>query len=192
MLPCWLNWPPSLVVLVSTRGTWLISAANLHLSGCSTEMFLCFLLDNNENTQMLFFPSSGKATGVSVSIFSPFVAMSSKSRSTEKGKIRCELMGECGEACERQQNPQAFSATTQEGRWANPGVLVTLLFPLLIAVMQYKREKLLHVADLRVNCNGWREGNHTWTKDKPWREMTGRQRCQALGPAWCLKVKPSE
>lgn len=34
---------------------------------------------------------------------------------------------------------------------------------------------------------GWR-----WTKDKPWREMTAWQLYQALGPVWCLKVKPSE
>lgn len=77
-----------------------------------------------------------------------------KSRSTEKGNTWCEFMGECGEARERQQNPQAFSATIREGQWANPGVLVTLLFPLLMAAMHYKREKLRHVGDLRVNCNG--------------------------------------
>lgn len=97
-------------------------------------------------------------------IFSPFVATLSNSRSPEKGQIWCEFTGEHGEACERQQNPQACPATTQEGRRANPGVLVTFLFPLLMAAMQDKRETLVHVADVRVNCNGWREGNHRGTK----------------------------
>lgn len=58
MLPCWLNWPASLVALVSIRGTWLISAANLHISGCSTLTLLCFTLENNstsnENTHFFF------------------------------------------------------------------------------------------------------------------------------------------
>lgn len=75
-----------------------------------------------------------------MSIFSPFVATLSKPRSPEKGKVWCEFTGERGEACESQQNPQAFSATTREGQWANPGDLVTLLFPLM-AAMQYEREK---------------------------------------------------
>lgn len=50
MLPCWLHWPASLVALVSIRGTWLISAANLHVSGCSTLTLLCFTLEDNSTS----------------------------------------------------------------------------------------------------------------------------------------------
>lgn len=139
-------------------GYWLIFAANLHLSGCSTEIFLCFILDNSENIPVPFPPLWKSYRHECVYLL--FVATLNKSRSSEKGKIQCEFTGKHGEACERQQNPQATAATTQEGWWVNPGVLVTLLFHLLMAVVQYKREKLLHVAGLRVNCNRWREGNH--------------------------------
>lgn len=49
-----------------------------------------------------------------------------------------------------------------EGRRAKPGVSVTLLFPLLMAVMQHKREKLLHVAGLSMTCHGQRGSSHFW------------------------------
>lgn len=90
---------PSLVLLVCTRGTWLIPNANFHLSGCNTAMFLCFLLDSNGNTHMPVFPLPQKSYRHEC-ILSPFAATLHKSRSTEKGKIWCEFMGKRGKTCD--------------------------------------------------------------------------------------------
>lgn len=106
MLPCCLNWPASLVVLVSTRGTRLISAANSHLSGCSTETLLCSILDNNENTPH---HSSTMKRHTSRRLWKnyrhhcelpSFCSHVEQQQKPEKGKIWCEFMGKRGEARE--------------------------------------------------------------------------------------------
>lgn len=121
---------PSLVVLVSTRGTWLVPAANFHLSGCSTAMFLCFVLDNNENNHMPVFPLVRKATGMSASslLLQPCCTKAEALR-RERYDVNSWARGE---KRERAESPSLLSHHTGT---VESWYLVTLPFLLLMAAM---------------------------------------------------------
>lgn len=174
MLPCWLNWPASPVVLVSTRGTWLMSAANLQLSGWSTEMFLCFILDNNENTHMLS-PPPQKSYKHEHEYLLSYSHVEEKQKHWE-GKHMVWIHGRVWRSTwETAKSPSLLSHHT--GRtvgesWCFGDFVVS---PSDGCDALQEREA--------ASC-GWLEGELQWVKgtthekrqDKPWKETIGRLR----------------